>query len=135
MRQFFRSVTDDVMSPTVSITCRPGPVRLRPIKRERDSTSNERGKRTTNGSAEQQPHNGAVGSSSAGIDFLETSTNCSGAEKRQRLESDGLPRDSTDLFCATIAGMLRELQPFQRERIKRDIYNLVSDAILVEMAS
>ncbi len=43
--------------------------------------------------------------------------------------------DSTTLFCASIAGMLNELQPYHRERIKRDIYNLVSDALLTELSN
>lgn len=133
----FVNVTDDVtsvMSPTVSITCRPGPVRLRPIvKKERDC--GER-KRSANGSGSDH-HNGTIASSSLSGEYLDASPLMVGAEKRQRVSDlEGTStRDSTDLFCATIAGMLRELPAFQRERIKRDIYNLVSDALLVEMAS
>lgn len=53
--------------------------------------------------------------------------------KRQRLMHQ--QEDSTTLFCASIAGMLNELQPYHRERIKRDIYNLVSDALLTELSN
>ena len=53
--------------------------------------------------------------------------------KRQRLMHQ--QEDSTSLFCASIAGMLNELQPYHRERIKRDIYNLVSDALLTELSN
>ena len=49
--------------------------------------------------------------------------------KRKRLDED-----STELFCASIASMLKTLQPFHRERIKRDIYNLVSDAVLSQLS-
>lgn len=57
--------------------------------------------------------------------------------KRQRVmyHQSSFAEDSTSLFCASIAGMLAELQPYHRERIKRDIYNLVSDALLTELSS
>ena len=54
--------------------------------------------------------------------------------KRQRIVHHH-HEDSTSLFCASIAGMLAELQPYHRERIKRDIYNLVSDALLTELSN
>lgn len=53
--------------------------------------------------------------------------------KRPRLMHQ--QEDSTTLFCASIAGMLNELQPYHRERIKRDIYNLVSEALLTELSN
>lgn len=57
--------------------------------------------------------------------------------KRQRVmyHQTSFAEDATSLFCASIAGMLAELQPYHRERIKRDIYNLVSDALLTELSS
>lgn len=57
--------------------------------------------------------------------------------KRQRIlhQHHHHHEDSTSLFCASIAGMLAELQPYHRERIKRDIYNLVSDALLTELSN
>lgn len=58
--------------------------------------------------------------------------------KRQRIvhhHQHHQHEDSTTLFCASIAGMLSELQPYHRERIKRDIYNLVSDALLTELSN
>ncbi|XP_032780350.1 uncharacterized protein LOC116918715 isoform X1 [Daphnia magna] len=56
--------------------------------------------------------------------------------KRQRIQPvHQQQEDTTSLFCASIAGMLAELQPYHRERIKRDIYNLVSDALLTELSN
>ncbi|KAI9555223.1 hypothetical protein GHT06_017738 [Daphnia sinensis] len=55
--------------------------------------------------------------------------------KRQRIQPVHQQEDTTSLFCASIAGMLAELQPYHRERIKRDIYNLVSDALLTELSN
>ena len=52
------------------------------------------------------------------------------SSKRPRIQED-----TTSLFCASIAGMLNELQPYHRERIKRDIYNLVSEALLTELSN
>jgi len=46
----------------------------------------------------------------------------------------GLQQDPTELFCATIASMLKGLKTFQREKTKQDIYNLVSEAVLSELA-
>ena len=64
-------------------------------------------------------------------------SHCPPSSKRQRLMHHHHHQhdDSTSLFCASIAGMLAELQPYHRERIKRDIYNLVSDALLTELSN
>ena len=73
-------------------------------------------------------------------DVIDTELSYQQAPKRQRMMSSSnhqqqqLHGDTTSLFCASVAGMLAELQPYQRERIKRDIYNLVSDALLNELS-
>ena len=136
------------MSPMVSITCPPGPVRLRPIKREPKSYERKRHHHHHNGGSDVVVGR-AVGSRSSmgsGDEMddspLPTSEPPPPPPKRHRSsavaaasETEGGSRDSTDLFCATIAGMLRELQPLHRERIKRDIYNVVSDALLSELTN
>ena len=74
-------------------------------------------------------------------DVIDTGMSC--PPKRQRMvmsssshhQQHQQHEDSTSLFCASVAGMLAELQPYQRERIKRDIYNLVSDALLNELSN
>merc|ERR1712071_115297 len=47
--------------------------------------------------------------------------------KKQRVQ------DPTELFCATIGSMLKELKTFHREKTKQAIYNLVSEAVLSEL--
>ncbi len=69
------------------------------------------------------------------IDTGMSPSNCHQQPKRQRMTMMQQHEDSTSLFCASVAGMLAELQPYQRERIKRDIYNLVSDALLNELSN
>ncbi|EFX71253.1 hypothetical protein DAPPUDRAFT_327370 [Daphnia pulex] len=72
----------------------------------------------------------------ATVESVDVSSHYQPPSKRQRIQpSVHHPEDTTSLFCASIAGMLAELQPYHRERIKRDIYNLVSDALLTELSN
>jgi hypothetical protein len=72
----------------------------------------------------------------ATVESVDVSSHYQPPSKRQRIQpAVHHPEDTTSLFCASIAGMLAELQPYHRERIKRDIYNLVSDALLTELSN
>lgn len=57
----------------------------------------------------------------------------SSSSQQQQLTQQQNNDEPTALFCSSLSTMLSHLQPYQRERIKRDIYNLVSDALLVEL--
>lgn len=74
----------------------------------------------------------------ATVESVDVSNHYHPPSKRQRIQPSTAvhhQEDTTSLFCASIAGMLAELQPYHRERIKRDIYNLVSDALLTELSN
>ena len=73
----------------------------------------------------------------ATVESVDVSNHYHPPSKRQRIQPahHQQQEDTTSLFCASIAGMLAELQPYHRERIKRDIYNLVSDALLTELSN
>jgi len=58
-----------------------------------------------------------------------TSQRVAQPQQQQKHQDD----PSTSLFCGALCSMLSQLQPRERERIKRNIYNLVSDAILMDL--
>ena len=59
-----------------------------------------------------------------------TSQRVAQQQQQQQKQQDD---PSTSLFCGALCSMLSQLQPRERERIKRNIYNLVSDAILMDL--